>query len=103
MWTSSTATAARSSPSVSGGRRAGREEHEQRAQALAPGGDHVTGVALQHGTVAGGRLCETELELVHQTRGRRTAGLHNGLYRADRAHPVTSPTCSAMIPPAVST
>ena len=79
---------------------AGGEEYQQRAQALAAGRDRLAGVTAEQRAVPGGELGHAQLEPVHQPRGRLAAGLDHRLHGAHRG---TSPTCRAMIPPAVST
>ena len=86
-------------------RDAGGQKHQQGAQALAAGGDRLAGEAPQQRTVSAGQLAHPQLDPLHQPRDLSPAGLHHrldyGLNRA-RAHRFT-PTCSAMIPPAVRT
>ncbi len=85
-----------------GGRRAGGQAYEQRAQPLAAGGDRVARVACEHGPVTGGELRHPPLDAVHDPRELLTPGIDDGL--CARAHQVgTVPTCRAMIPPAVRT
>ena len=81
-WTSSTATAAPHQPVGLGRRGARREEHQQRTQALAAGGDRVARVARRaRGPWPVGELGHALLDAVHQPRRRLAAGVDDRLDR----------------------
>ena len=73
-WMSSTATAARRTPSFSSPAARG-EEPEQRPQPLSPGTDRAPGVRGEHVAVEGGGLLQALLQPLHQRRDVRSAGL----------------------------
>ena len=84
------------------------EQHEQRAQALATGGDRRTSVLGQDRAMAGGSLAQALLDPRQQRRDVRSAGAHElgrlGPERHDlAAHAGLWPTWIAMMPPAVRT
>ena len=99
-WISSTATAARSTPSSSRSPAAGREEDEQRPQPLAAGADRRARVRGEHLAVRGRQLLEPLLEPRHQRRDVRATRLDEGEDLLGAAHR-TVPAWMAMIPPAV--
>ena len=100
-WMSSTATAARTSASVSRGVVAGGEEDEQRAQPLAAGGDRVAGRHREGGAGVGGDGGQARLDRRHQLGDVRADRLGDPGH-GRRAHAAgTVPECRAMIPPAV--
>ena len=85
-----------------GRRDTGGQTDQQRPQPLAAGGDRVAGVARQHRSVAVGELRHPALNPGHQPGYRLASRVEHRLH--GHAHPdVTSPTWSAMMPPAVST
>ena len=73
------------------------QEHAQRPQALAAGGDRRAGVLGQHLAVARGQHRQAGLEAAHQLRDVRAARLDD---RLDGAHRLV-PAWIAMMPPAV--
>ena len=83
---------------------AGREQHEQRAQPLAARGDRRAGVLGEERAVAGGERRQALLDAREQQRHMRAGGLDDDVdaLRVGR-HGRRVPTCSAMMPPAVST
>ena len=84
-----------------GRRDAGREEHQQRAQPLAAGGDRRARVGAELVAVPGRELVHAKLEPVHQPRDGLAARCPDSVDGHCRAHVRTSPTCIAMMPPAV--
>ena len=85
------------------GRRARREQHQQRPQPLAAGRDRGPRVLGQERPVRARQLLQALLELVHQLRNVRAARSDDRGHRLGARHQATVPECSAMIPPAVST
>ncbi len=97
-WTSSTATPARTSASCAPSRGSPRgQQDEQGAQALAPGGDRVAGPAGQRRAGEQRDRPQPVLDPPDQSGQVLAARLDD---RGDVCH-ATSPTCSAMMPPAV--
>ena len=80
----------------------GGDEHQQRPQALAPGGDRRPAVARQHGAVAARQLGQAFVERLHQRRDVAAGGGDDRLDGGDGGHHGTVPWWIAMMPPAVS-
>ena len=99
-WMSSTATAARSTPSFSSARGPGGEEHEQRPQPLPARTDRRPRVGGQDVAVGGGQLLEALLQALHQPGDVGAPGLDEREDLLGAAHR-TVPECRAMMPPAV--
>ena len=85
-------------------RDAGGEEHEQRAQPLAAGGDrrHACSSPSSRAVRPVGQLAHAELEPAPSAARRARPPAARTARRHCRAHMRTSPTCIAMMPPAVS-
>ena len=100
-WISSTATAARSTPSWLGSAfsPAARKTSSGRRR-LPPAADRRAGVGGQELAVRGRERLQPLLEAGHQRRHVGATGLDEGEHLLGAAHG-TVPTCSAMIPPAV--
>ena len=76
-----------------------RHEDQQRAQALAAGGDRRERVLLDRGDLA-----QPRLDAGHRSPHRLAPEFENRVERiGDRRDQATSPTWMAMMPPAVST
>ena len=99
-WISSTATAARRSPSCSPSTSPRREEDEQRPQPLAAGADRRARVLREQLAVRVRELLQPLLEPLHQPRDVRPARLDERDDLLGAAH-ATVPECRAMMPPAV--
>ena len=83
-------------------RRPGGDAYQQRPQSLAPGGDRVAGIAREHRSVTGRELRHSRFHAFHHAREGLASGVHHCLCAS--THQVgTTPTCKAMMPPAVST
>ena len=74
------------------------QTNQQGPQPLAPGMDRLARVPRQRRPVTGGDSLHPPLDAVHQPLHGRSARLQ---HRLERAHLLT-PTCKAMMPPAVS-
>ena len=83
------------------GGRAGGHEHEQRAQALAAGGDRRARVLAQHRAVRGGDLGQARLEPLEHPGDVRAPGLDHRGDGLGGGHQATVPEWMAMMPPAV--
>ena len=80
---------------------AGGHEHEQRAQALAAGGDRRAGVLAEYRPVRGRDLGQARLEPLEHRGDVRAPRLDDRGHGLGGRHQVTVPECSAMMPPAV--
>ena len=87
-------------PLTLGRRHAGRHAHQQWAQPLAAGGDRLAGKPGQHRSVPRGQLGHPLFDPIHQPSDGGAADVDHRLDRLGRHR--TTPTCSAMIPPAVT-
>ena len=82
-------------------RRPRGDQHEQRAQALAPGGDRRARVLAQRGPVRSGDLGEASLEALEHRGHVGAAGLDDRGDGLGGGHQATVPEWRAMMPPAV--
>ena len=95
--------------SIGLGRRHARgQEYEQRPQALAARRDRLTGMMSELGTMTSGKLAHPVLDAIHETGDLHAPGIDDGPYdpgdhgRSCTGPRPTTPTCKAMMPPAVS-
>ena len=78
------------------------QEHEQRAQALAPGGDRLTGIAGEQRAVTRHELVHPPLGSLEQAGRLLTPKVDHRLNCGSAHRSDTTPTCRAMMPPAVT-